>query len=96
MIGIAATYDNSSDLRNYLYKGKKASLMGRGSPNRANYLSKALEPNSKLDCAQHSEIIDVLRNKVEEMRDELRIKDNLVSKLYEEENNSSRDPSPES
>ena len=93
MAGVAATYDSSSHLRNYLYKGKKASLMGRGSsPRRGNYLSSALISGNKVELGQHTEAIEMLQTKLKEAQDELRNKENLISRLVDEED--SRDPSP--
>ena len=86
MIGVAATQGRSSHLRDYLYKGKKASLMGRGhSPFKGNYLSNALGPNSKIDNAQYTETIELLQTKLKEAQDELRNKENLVTRLLEGE-----------
>ena len=91
VLGVAATVDNSRHFRDYLYKGKKAALMGRSSANRGSFVTKAFDSNAKVDCAYHSETISSLKKKVDEMRDEVKIKDRLVSSLLAGEGGDTND-----
>ena len=66
--------------------GKISNYINRSPESRRNIVSQqSLELNPKIECAKHSEIIHHLETRVQEMKDEVKIKDNLVNKLLDEE-----------
>ena len=66
--------------------GKISSFVHKSPGGRRNINSQqSLEVNPKIEFAKHNEMIFQLELRVQELKDEVKIKDNLVNKLLDEE-----------